>query len=117
MLITKTDTPELAPIGKGNLFFTADGHLAYVKDDGQKETIYNKTEVDAALADKQSDIDARLPVEDPAIAADDAFYFGDKETVGSWRITRDGDNLVMQRLETVAEVDTWVTKSTILATE
>jgi hypothetical protein len=39
------------------------------------------------------------------------YYFGDPLTEGSWRIKRDGDDLVFQRLES----STWVTKSTITA--
>ena len=36
------------------------------------------------------------PVEIPS---DEAFYLGDKTTEGSWRIIRDGDNLLFQRYE------------------
>ncbi len=38
-----------------------------------------------------------------------ALYFGPRETDGSWRITRSGNNLVFQRRES----GSWVTKSTI----
>jgi hypothetical protein len=38
-----------------------------------------------------------------------AFYFGNEQTDGSWRIIRNGDNLLFQRLE----VGTWVTKQTM----
>ncbi len=38
-----------------------------------------------------------------------AFYFGNEQTDGSWRIIRNGDNLLFQRLE----VGTWVTKETM----
>ena len=41
----------------------------------------------------------------------DALYFGDKDTDGSWRIIRSGNNLVFQRRES----GSWVTKSTISA--
>lgn len=37
------------------------------------------------------------------------FYFGDKDTNGTWRIKRDGNNLITQRRET----GIWVTKQTI----
>ena len=40
-----------------------------------------------------------------------AVYFGDSETDGSWRITRSGNDLVIQRRES----GSWVTKSTISA--
>jgi len=43
------------------------------------------------------------------LPATGAYYFGDIETNGSWRIIRDGNNLVHQRLET----GTWTTKNTI----
>ena len=37
------------------------------------------------------------------------FYFGDKDTDTTWRIKRDGNNLITQRRES----GTWVTKQTI----
>ena len=39
-----------------------------------------------------------------------SFYFGDKNTDGTWRITRDGNNLIHQR----RELGAWVTKNTII---
>lgn len=115
MQITKTDTPEIPASGKANFYFTLAGLPAYVTDAGQPVRVYNKTEVDALVAAVQAATDDKLPIADPAIAADDGFYFGAVDTVGSWRIIRSGDDLVIQRLETVAETDTWVTKSTIAA--
>jgi hypothetical protein len=47
--------------------------------------------------------------DDVCVESDKAFYLGDKDTDGSWRITRSGDNLVMQQRES----SVWVTKSTI----
>ncbi len=43
------------------------------------------------------------------VGADDAVYFGDKTTNDSWRITRSGDDLLVQQ----REAGSWVTKSTI----
>ncbi len=45
------------------------------------------------------------------IASDEgkAFYFGDPNTEGTWRIIRTGDNLSFQRLES----GEWVFKLTI----
>jgi len=40
-----------------------------------------------------------------------AYYFGDSGTDGSWRITRSGNDLVIQRRVS----GSWVTKSTISA--
>lgn len=40
-----------------------------------------------------------------------ACYFGDTEVDGSWRLIRNGNNLVVQRLES----SSWVTKSTFTA--
>jgi len=37
------------------------------------------------------------------------FYFGDKDTDGTWKIIRSGNNLITQRRESGA----WVTKNTI----
>lgn len=45
------------------------------------------------------------------VGADQPFYFGNKDTDGSWRIVRSGDDLVIQRLV----LGTWMTKSTISA--
>ena len=44
----------------------------------------------------------------PEIAQDGAFYFGAKGTDGSWRLIRDGNNLLLQRRES----GTWTTKTT-----
>lgn len=43
------------------------------------------------------------------VPADRFIYWGGKDTDGSWRIGRDGDNLITQRLES----GVWVTKDTI----
>lgn len=43
------------------------------------------------------------------VNSDEAFYLGDPDTDGSWRIIRDGNNLVHQRRES----STWTTKDTI----
>lgn len=43
------------------------------------------------------------------LASDEAVYFGDRNTNGSWRIIRSGNNLLIQRLET----SVWTTKDTI----
>ena len=48
---------------------------------------------------------------DVEIAAAKAEYFGDADTDGTWRIIRNGDDLVMQRRESGA----YVTKQTIAA--
>lgn len=48
---------------------------------------------------------------DLQVDATEAIYLGDKDTDGSWRIIRSGNNLVIQRLES----STWTTKSTINA--
>jgi hypothetical protein len=112
---TKTATPVVPEAGKVNLFFNLAGLPAYVGADGQPVRVYNKAEVDALVAAVQADADDKLPIANPAIAADDGFYFGVVDTVGSWRIIRSDDDLVIQRLETVEETDTWVTKSTIAA--
>ena len=47
--------------------------------------------------------------EEVHLKSDGVTYFGDSGTNGSWRITRSGDNLVFQRLES----GTWTTKDTI----
>lgn len=46
---------------------------------------------------------------DLSLADNGNLGLGDPETNGSWRITREGDNLVFQRRES----DTWVTKKTV----
>ncbi len=43
------------------------------------------------------------------VSTNDAFYFGDPTTDGTWRIIRSGANLVFQRRESAA----WVTKNTM----
>ena len=43
------------------------------------------------------------------VNSDEAFYLGDPGTDGTWRIIRDGNNLVHQRRES----GVWVTKHTI----
>lgn len=48
---------------------------------------------------------------DVEIGSANAFFMGDPTTDGSWRITRSGNDLVMQRRES----GSWVTKSTIAA--
>jgi hypothetical protein len=48
---------------------------------------------------------------DIATAADKAVILGDGVTEGDWRMIRDGNNLVMQRLES----STWTTKQTVSA--
>ena len=48
---------------------------------------------------------------DLVAASDKAFYLGDPDTNGTWRIRRDGDNLVMER----REGGSYVVKDTILA--
>jgi hypothetical protein len=53
--------------------------------------------------------DLNLADGDVVASADDAFYLGDPDTDGTWRIIRDGNNLVHQRRESSA----WVTKQTI----
>jgi hypothetical protein len=45
------------------------------------------------------------------VPSDKAFYFGGKNTDGSWRLIRSGNNLVIQRRVS----GTWTTKSTISA--
>jgi hypothetical protein len=40
-----------------------------------------------------------------------AYYLGNSSTDGSWRITRSGNNLVIQR----REAGDWVTKDTVAA--
>ena len=45
---------------------------------------------------------------------DNYIYFGGKNTEGSWRQGRDGDNFVTQRFEDVLGTLTWVTKDTIV---
>lgn len=45
----------------------------------------------------------------PQIDADKFITFGGKDTDGSWRIGRSGDNLITQRRES----GVWVTKDTI----
>jgi len=45
------------------------------------------------------------------VNSDGKLYFGDYDTDGSWRITRSGNNLVLQRRES----GSWVTKQTISA--
>jgi len=63
------------------------------------------------------DIDADLSVDnlsligDLELASDSGFYIGAKETNGSWRIMRYGDNLVFER----REAGDWVVKETISA--
>ena len=43
------------------------------------------------------------------VGAAAAFYFGDADTDGTWRIVRSGNNLVFQRREGGG----WVTKNTM----
>ncbi len=43
------------------------------------------------------------------LPSDGAYYLGDLDTDGSWRIIRSGNNLLSQRLES----GTWTTKQTI----
>ena len=50
---------------------------------------------------------------DVEIGDTQAFHFGNKDTDGSWRIIRSGDDLLMQRLE--GSPITWTTKQTISA--
>lgn len=45
------------------------------------------------------------------IKEDDAIYFGEPETEGTWRILRDSNDLIFERYES----DNWVTKNTISA--
>jgi hypothetical protein len=115
---TLTATPQVPGSGKAEMYFTLAGLPAYVGADGQPVTLPTAAGITAEIA---AGLATKLNVEDPTIAADDGFYFGPAATLGSWRIIRDGDNLLSQRLEEVGEepevVDTWVTKQTILATE
>jgi hypothetical protein len=48
---------------------------------------------------------------DVALAADSILLFGADATDGSWRITRSGNDLLIQRFDT----NTWTTKQTIAA--
>jgi hypothetical protein len=119
---TKTTTPQVPGSGKVEMYFTLAGLPAYVGADGQPVTLPTASGITAEIAAAVAASAAtKLNLADPAIAADDAFYFGPATTLGSWRIIRDGDNLLSQRLEEVGEepevVDTWVTKQTILAAE
>lgn len=50
-----------------------------------------------------------VPDPDVVLPADGAVYFGMPTTEGSWRISRNGNNLLTQRYET----GVWVTKQTI----
>jgi hypothetical protein len=58
---------------------------------------------DMMLADEYS------PISGNTTPADTAFYFGDKNTDGAWRMVRIGTSLVMQRRET----GTWVNKMSV----
>jgi hypothetical protein len=109
---TLTTTPQIPGSGKVEMYFTMAGLPAYVGANGQPVTLPTAAGITAEIA---AGLATKLNVAAPAIAADDAFYFGPATTLGSWRIIRSGNNLLMQRLEEVAEVDTWVTKSTIAA--
>ena len=60
--------------------------------------------------DKPAKVTTLTTTDDIDTASDKAFYFGGKTTDGSWRITRDGDNLVFQRRES----SSWVTKNTLI---
>lgn len=56
------------------------------------------------------DVISRKPQHDEYHSPDTGvFYFGDESTDGSWRVIREGNNLVHQRLES----GTWTTKHTI----
>ena len=54
--------------------------------------------------------DAKITTDgDVQTATNSAFYFGDMDTDGSWRIVRSGNNLVFERRES----SSWVTKQTM----
>lgn len=53
--------------------------------------------------------DEFITSENVEIGSDNAFYLGDKTTDGTWRIIRDGNNLVMER----REAGSWNAKDTI----
>jgi len=67
------------------------------------------------LVERLNTIEQRLRVVESLEALDTsatgALYLGDPATDGSWRITRSGNNLVIQRRESAV----WTTKDTILA--
>lgn len=69
--------------------------------------------IDAAgfMGINTSDPTSRLEVNgDVEVGTADAFYFGDPNTDGSWRIKRSGNNLVFERRES----GTWVTKTSMI---
>jgi hypothetical protein len=64
------------------------------------------------LTGRQADFDGNVAIPSgSASIPDPSFYLGQSDINGSWRITRSGDDLVMQRLES----GVWTTKSTISA--
>lgn len=68
----------------------------------------NSNHVGIATADASStlDVNGNLEIDGDGGVGDDAFYFGDPTTDGSWRIVRDGNDLSFERRET----GTWVFK-------
>jgi hypothetical protein len=114
----------------------ADGYLSYGYNSGRSNTaghrFYNGITTETARisstgvltfgADLDTNLyrsaantlktdDSFLAAGDMGCGSDKAFYFGDTGTEGSWRIIRDGNNLVMQRRES----SVWTTKQTISA--
>ncbi|MGD1843949.1 MAG: hypothetical protein ACFB10_00975 [Salibacteraceae bacterium] len=55
------------------------------------------------------DVKGDIEVDGSGSIGDNAFYFGDPNGQGAWRIKREGNNLVFQRLES----NVWITKSTL----
>lgn len=69
-------------------------------------TVLKNGKVGIGPAGPTSQLDVAGDIE---IGSENAFYFGDPSTDGTWRIMRNGNNIVFQRRES----DSWVSKSAI----
>jgi hypothetical protein len=94
--------------GYGNSMRANDDYnfKTYVRPVSPDLIVSTEGDVGIGLLDPSSKLDVGGNIE---IGSGDAFYFGDPDTDGSWRITRSGSNLIFQRRES----GTWVTKDTM----
>lgn len=92
--------------GTGNLFL---GQSAGYNETGSNKLYIDNSNTATPLIHGDFSTDDATINGDLHVRSTDAFYFGDETTDGTWRIIRDGNNLVFERRES----GSWVTKSSM----